>query len=229
MWGQLIHRGMFLASVGTPPRMWGQHHRPAAQNQQLRNTPTYVGTTRAQNKISPVGKEHPHVCGDNGRSPHRPFVGIGTPPRMWGQLHAPAHSVGDRRNTPTYVGTTRGERNISVESQEHPHVCGDNVDPGPGGWRGVRNTPTYVGTTPPSSASPAAVTEHPHVCGDNKCASAFITAIFGTPPRMWGQLLQQRRWNVCERNTPTYVGTTAVVQRLVMLDKGTPPRMWGQR
>ncbi len=76
---------------GTPPRMWGQPGGVSVDAANVRNTPTYVGTTTLWTKM------------DTGSG--------GTPPRMWGQRAGNWSTRFSSRNTPTYVGTTRwGQR-----------------------------------------------------------------------------------------------------------------------
>ncbi len=187
---------------------------------------------------------------------------------MWGQLMPDTRRGADARNTPTYVGTTCGQPPTPAPGKEHPHVCGDNTSYAlsyhlqlgtpPRMWGQRRNT---------FSASPTA-SEHPHVCGDNNGVIpgrgywrgtpprmwGQLTLLgsgglgLGTPPRMWGQLTRALRLQGANRNTPTYVGTTAGFHRRgsgaaehphVCGDNvgapenparpsGTPPRMWGQ-
>ncbi len=112
----------------------------------------------------------------------------------------------------------------------------------------ARNTPTYVGTTPGPDFMRLVIEEHPHVCGDNEMRPVRLKIGWGTPPRMWGQLQQSMPGKIAVRNTPTYVGTTALaianfavttehphvcgdngfVHVPELSKTGTPPRMWGQ-
>ncbi len=152
----------------------------------------------------------------------------GTPPRVWGQRRSRPGKRGGGRNTPTCVGTTAYRSLALCVGEEHPHVCGDNDQPGlnclndhgtpPRVWgqpnavsvrmQAIRNTPTCVGTT---FASPPAATgdwEHPHVCGDNIRFFHPTTTPRGTPPRVWGQHGCRAHFSHPQWNTPTCVGTT---------------------
>ncbi len=45
---------------------------------------------------------------------------------MWGQPSALPFARPQKRNTPTYVGTTEKAAKQAALFEEHPHVCGDN-------------------------------------------------------------------------------------------------------
>ena len=75
----------YVASYGTPPRVWGKlawFDSACARN---RNTPTCVGKTLFDAMLAKIVKEHPHVCGENcPRISYSPLR-QGTPPRVWGK------------------------------------------------------------------------------------------------------------------------------------------------
>ena len=112
-----------------------------------------------------------------------------------------------------------------------------------------RFTPTCVGTTRLELINLLLQAVHPHVCGDNVAVEFPKFFENGSPPRVWGQLLQALLDRIISRFTPTCVGTTyeafftdggeavhphvcgdndthIVIQRLV---GGSPPRVWGQQ
>src|SRR2546428_16605 len=93
--------------VGTPPRAWGRRFQGPDGTEELRNTPTCVGTTLAlAHAFGPV---------------------IGTPPRAWGRRSSAPESTSGRRNTPTCVGTTCRPARRGRALPEHPHVRGDDT------------------------------------------------------------------------------------------------------
>ncbi len=92
-------------------------------------------------------------------------------------------------------------------------------------------------------------TVHPHACGENTDGRTAVTATTGTPPRVWGKLIQRvRNWSGV-RYTPTRVGKTATpptspdrppvhphacgendeTDDSIRVRIGTPPRVWGKR
>ena len=111
-----------------------------------------------------------------------------------------------------------------------------------------RFTPTHVGTTPSTARACRCRTVHPHACGDDSRLQTPSRLAYGSPPRMWGRLLQEDQIEHPLRFTPTHVGTTshaisptkqttvhphACGDDLVDVQgasgvSGSPPRMWGR-
>ncbi len=110
-----------------------------------------------------------------------------------------------------------------------------------------RFTPTHVGNTRPQSGATARPPVHPHACGEHGVAGGRTARRVGSPPRMWGTLLQQNGSRPWARFTPTHVGNTSPTYKLQVLNTvhphacgehvlrltetecttGSPPRMWG--
>ena len=174
------------------------------------------------------GTVHPHVCGDNGSG----YGSICTVVRF----------------TPTCVGTIHRCLVQFLRFPVHPHVCGDNCGQSarsadlygspPRVWGQYvrvsagsgcqRFTPTCVGTIPAIAANYPTRSVHPHVCGDNDGRGIVEDDTLGSPPRVWGQLLEHRADGAPYRFTPTCVGTMICVRRSFEAVCGSPPRVWGQ-
>jgi hypothetical protein len=112
----------------------------------------------------------------------------------------------------------------------------------------LRFTPMCVGTTNSLAKTIALSAVHPHVRGDNLCRQVALMKMFGSPPRAWGQLIQDVLNFKWKRFTPTCVGTTSrgqsalfpntvhphvrgdnvIHQGLQIGPAGSPPRAWGQ-
>ena len=193
---------------GSPPRVWGQQGKHQRIHRLIRFTPTRVGTTLSTGSITIIRAVHPHACGDNKLQADGKTPLVGSPPRVWGQqvpsqpkaaaVPVHPHACGDNldscptallccgspprvwgqplldlaesrldRFTPTRVGTTHG-------SLAFPAA--------------FRFTPTRVGTTFTTRFTSSRNSVHPHACGDNIRGSRAISAGFGSPPRVWGQL-----------------------------------------
>ena len=222
-----VYQSQRVGVLGSPPRAWGQHT-PAA-------TPAALP---------------------------------GSPPRAWGQDTMPHDAKGQLRFTPTRVGTTSSVVNILPRLTVHPHARGDNwaipstvanesgSPPRAWGQRGsrlayyrlYRFTPTRVGTTFPPVAPASCRPVHPHARGDNSSDSCFMVHAAGSPPRAWGQQINERQTGTAGRFTPTRVGTTISVSTLSArtsvhphargdnalictesyISAGSPPRAWGQ-
>ena len=111
-----------------------------------------------------------------------------TPPRAWGRPPVAPKPHPAQGNTPTCVGKTQLMRSLSIESEKHPHVRGEdglalallyrNPETPPRAWgrrrclaavspRG-RNTPTCVGKTSTPAAAAARIWKHPHVRGEDQ-------------------------------------------------------------
>ena len=172
---------------GSPPRAWGRHAVSPRRPALLRFTPTCVGTTISISPMRRAFSVHPHVRGDDFPRPRRDGAAVGSPPRAWGRRGRPSRDRGQRRFTPTCVGTTQPYALRQGTRRVHPHVRGDDpvVTQGRGACAGSpprawgrpaplhaavarrRFTPTCVGTTRTRDAGHAAATVHPHVRGDD--------------------------------------------------------------
>jgi len=117
---------MIRSVNGSPPRAWGQcwHEHPYADD--VRFTPTSVGTILNRRWCSTLRTVHPHGRGDNPRREQANFESDGSPPRAWGQFSLVADSVEYLRFTPTGVGTMYGPALPCPARAVHPHGRGDN-------------------------------------------------------------------------------------------------------
>ncbi|BAW81077.1 hypothetical conserved protein [Candidatus Nitrosoglobus terrae] len=75
-----------------------------------------------------------------------------------------------------------------------------------------RNTPTGVGKTCTHETLHLQRRKHPHGRGEDGAGSLTRHPFVETPPRAWGRLSDVTRDEVRERNTPTGVGKTEVMQ-----------------
>ena len=168
---------------GSPPRVWGNRHRPRSPARSRRFTPTCVGKS-AVGQRSPVAR-------------------CGSPPRVWGNRRA--QLVRRRRCTVhphvcgEIIGVTR-HRALAV----HPHVCGEISQPSlqlvqPAG------SPPRVWGNHASDPTSCSSTVHPHVCGEIQSLSRAVAAR-GSPPRVWGNLRARSSGHRRRRFTPTCVG-----------------------
>ena len=216
-----------IATIGSPPRAWGQSIIERNMYQDMRFTPTGVGTIRNLVSIRAKSAVHPHGRGDNtGKAPvfRTP---IGSPPRAWGQSTLVVPDARAPRFTPTGVGTMQIRRIFLKIPSVHPHGRGDNVEsPFPisaglgspprawgqchgssGPWRNTRFTPTGVGTMCMTGGRPGSGSVHPHGRGDNVREAYQRYSSCGSPPRAWGQCRDVLARGGLWRFTPTGVGT----------------------
>src|SRR6266542_2149930 len=152
------------------------------------------------------------------------------------------------RFTPTRVGTTAIGRALFLCRTVHPHACGDDANNSPLAcssfgspprvWgRRLENraasarrrfTPTRVGTTAFLRGGGPRRPVHPHACGDDRVELVYRAIRVGSPPRVWGRLIQQLSRLTRYRFTPTRVGTTGCSTRREPSVNGSPPRVWGR-
>ena len=147
-----------------------------------------MGTRRSVAKHHIVTRDHPHACGDKGRTRYRNAPCQGSSPRVWGQ---DLNSILIRQNIriiPTRVGTSMQVIMAIPKIGDHPHACGDkskthttertSVGSSPRVWGQVlsalfcasdlRIIPTRVGTRPQINYALHLLQDHPHACGDKK-------------------------------------------------------------
>ena len=171
---------------------------------------------------------HPHACGENFMITLDINTAIGSPPRLWGKLVANARVLLDQRFTPTLVGKTNRADKPQIDSEVHPHACGENPEPQDSTCQAVGSpprlwgkrtrhisktaiygfTPTLVGKTASFRLNRLIFAVHPHACGENHISSASSITATGSPPRLWGKpghVLGRYR---LQRFTPTLVGKT---------------------
>ena len=126
------------------------------------------------------------------------------------------------------MGKTASTYSNPLDSEVHPHACGENIwyrgrcsglfGPPPRVWGKLcflfmvlisyRSTPTRVGKTEPEQRIIKPLTVHPHACGENRRRRAHSAMPIGPPPRVWGKLHNKLYARRHIRSTPTRVGKT---------------------
>ena len=112
--------------IGTPPHAWGQRQIGLLMQQNIRYTPTCVGTTYYISVGIVKGTVHPHMRGDNSFKFLSASTFNGTPPHAWGQPTLFNNPFITIRYTPTCVGTTLSRHHYDLRLPVHPHMRGDN-------------------------------------------------------------------------------------------------------
>ena len=128
-----------------------------------------------------------------------------------------------------------------------PRAWGQCLQPAPQA-PSRRFTPTGVGTMMCSSYCTISASVHPHGRGDNYVPGSASGALYGSPPRAWGQFVRRANNTEIRRFTPTGVGTISCTRAITMSPPvhphgrgdnfgarevqmprdGSPPRAWGQ-
>ena len=173
-------------------------------------------------------EDHPHACGDKACENYYVGDGIGSSPRVWGQVQDEFAQQERRRIIPTRVGTSILYGYFRKVERDHPHACGDKsacfklaksvVGSSPRVWGQVTKgltkwittgiIPTRVGTSCACDIFPLFSKDHPHACGDKAVLTAMSSFSDGSSPRVWGQAVSADAVAGDERIIPTRVGTS---------------------
>ena len=175
---------------GSPPHVWGNLWRFLMRYCNSRFTPTRVGKSMISRCIKIAVSVHPHTCGEIRAAAWRDEWDGGSPPHVWG-------------NHWHYV-------NFSIAITVHPHTCGEialhnlkvwhTLGSPPHVWGnpvtaliGIRHnrfTPTRVGKSRHTQRRTYCNSVHPHTCGEISCSLVKTLALSGSPPHVWGNLMQ---------------------------------------
>ena len=72
-------------------------------------------------------EDHPHACGDKKLSYRFQKKGVGSSPRVWGQVFFKSVKHHLTGIIPTRVGTRSGIVTALKSIEDHPHACGDKL------------------------------------------------------------------------------------------------------
>ena len=187
-----------------------------------------MGKTIAAWSLIVRRQEHPHIRGeDPSANAFNHFV-KGTSPHAWGRPPRAFDADSYRRNIPTYVGKTDVLDRLEKQTQEHPHIRGEDSNAAPTSYPDsgtsphtwgrpsrkssdfmvLRNIPTYVGKTHGVLDDRGCAQEHPHIRGEDSRRWRLLPIGEGTSPHTWGRPLCTYLFDQIDRNIPTYVGKT---------------------
>ena len=94
--------------------------------------------------------------------------------------------------------------------------------------QGSRITPTCVGKRLTGFLFSHILGDHPHVCGEKLQNLVFGDLKTGSPPRVWGKVVDDKITGTTRRITPTCVGKRWCYYLLYWKGWGSPPRVWGK-
>ena len=103
--------------------------------------PTRVGTSDVRRRRQNEHKDHPHACGDKEDEPTDDELKEGSSPRVWGQAVNFGFNAPELRIIPTRVGTSRDTEVRYINTEDHPHACGDKTV-------GLLVTHSHLGSSP---------------------------------------------------------------------------------
>ena len=228
--------------------MWGQVALIASFCVPFRIIPTRVGTRIDDLYTESEDEDHPHACGDKACENYYVGDGIGSSPRVWGQVVV-------------YIS-------FRPKLQDHPHACGDKFTrvkvcfllggSSPRVWGQVQDEfaqqerrriiPTRVGTSILYGYFRKVERDHPHACGDKSACFKLAKSVVGSSPRVWGQVTKGLTKWITTGIIPTRVGTSCACDIFPLFSKdhphacgdkffdvlyqnlcrGSSPRVWGQ-
>ena len=134
------------------------------------------------------------------------------------------------RITPACAGKTTVCAFLRWGRQDHPRVCGENLNLIASKLRGagspprvrgkpqqlfeifeqLRITPACAGKTLIGWSTDPAKWDHPRVCGENTLSAKLPSSSTGSPPRVRGKLLYRIKRKLYDRITPACAGKTRV-------------------
>ena len=151
---------------GSPPRLWGKRRQMLVSPLGDTVHPHACGENACATCDFLALPVHPHACGENVTGLAAGLGVSGSPPRLWGKLHANTVFIQLGRFTPTPVGKTNGAARSRRTRRFTPTPVGKTPAPPAIFWR-CRFTPTPVGKTLARAFGQSACAVHPHACGEN--------------------------------------------------------------
>ena len=190
-----------------------------------------MGTRRQQSAVAVWQRDHPHAYGDKVCENYYAGDGVGSSPRVWGQVNRFLQKGEKFGIIPTRMGTSRCRRRYGHTCEDHPHAYGDkqtgNFDvpviqgSSPRVWgqvslstslmQKIRIIPTRMGTSLNELIRTLDTFNHPHAYGDKPLCLSLSLIISGSSPRVWGQASARGTQEKSERIIPTRMGTRKVL------------------
>ena len=124
--GEKRVRLAFICGIrGSPPRMRGKVAPVSPIGVSSGITPAYAGKRLIQTRHAVKRQDHPRVCGEKDNSKVSGNGRQGSPPRMRGKEHRDQPAGMGPWITPAYAGKSCQDCLVSIESRDHPRVCGE--------------------------------------------------------------------------------------------------------
>ena len=168
--------------------MRGKPNVPVGNQSVYRITPACAGKT-IRAVLKSVGlRDHPRMCGENTQLILNTIPTPGSPPHVRGKPDGLYENHTSIRITPACAGKTCNLLVLIWGDQDHPRMCGENIDNtiAPTGTLGspphVRGklalnparhcdtgiTPACAGKTPSNDLVAVSWRDHPRMCGENR-------------------------------------------------------------
>ena len=157
-----------------------------------------------------ASRDHPRVCGEQYLQIHPIPHPIGSPPRVRGTEVGCTNNFRTTGITPACAGNSPCKHFPIPPIQDHPRVCGEQIEilmynkivigspprvrgtapPGPGAFFRKRITPACAGNRHHLDQHQYSDKDHPRVCGEQHQAGLLHIQGVGSPPRVRGTVIR---------------------------------------
>ena len=191
-----------------------------------RITPAGAGKSLAGRGMTARSRDHPRGCGEKGSINYIWGLVRGSPPRVRGKVEQIFLDWDHRGITPAGAGKSSLIGNLLPGSGDHPRGCGEKAQKGAaaatqlgspprvrGKARELRDKAALIGITPAGAGKShnnlrwlCCCRDHPRGCGEKSPNNLIHSGNEGSPPRVRGKVVQQRKLRVSVRITPAGAG-----------------------
>ena len=191
---------------GSSPRMRGSQIHDAFVVSRLGIIPAHAGLTYFFKITKRCIRDHPRACGAHPSGTSTLSAGGGSSPRMRGSRRAQLQDRERAGIIPAHAGLTVSIVLDKTTKWDHPRACGAHMAVGTAVLLAQGSSPRMRGSLLRGTAMPAALGiipahagltllrpikgltqgDHPRACGAHSIASAQISALSGSSPRMRG-------------------------------------------
>ena len=219
-------RGIFMACLGSPPRVRGTGYAHRGPPRYRGITPACAGNSGKYGSKFAQSWDHPRVCGEQFRGLIILRRCIGSPPRVRGTAGLGLSGATGLGITPACAGNSRPTWFAHLLRGDHPRVCGEQVivfsvrfriKGSPPRVRGTGIliavdlrlqgiTPACAGNRAEAARSGSGRKDHPRVCGEQSASLSRASAVMGSPPRVRGTAAGHQDGGYPGRITPACAG-----------------------
>ena len=114
---------------GSPPRVRGEAWQETTVRNVHRITPACAGRSTVYRGGDPAAEDHPRVCGEKTDCFRYQISKRGSPPRVRGEVTAPAAHLNEPGITPACAGRSAQLQHCDLRREDHPRVCGETCRP----------------------------------------------------------------------------------------------------
>ena len=199
-----------MVCEGSPPHMRGKVASKGLLRRNLGITPAHAGKSPDGGLHLHKARDHPRVCGEMLGMCSQYSTSLGSPPRMRGKEADPVIERAVQGITPAYAGKRRLVLHCNGSVKDHPHVCGEKVEP-PAIWEPFKGSPPRMrGKEISGFIEDLTGRITPAYAGKSHSQSAPASAVMGSPPRMRGKGVPAPAHNPPSGITPAHAGKSSI-------------------